>query len=129
MYTMKEASKITGLSYDTIKFYCNKGLVPHVQRDKNNYRVFDDKMISWLDSLSCLKKCGMSIAEMQQYLDYCLQGESSISQRQAMLQEKREVLVTQLKDIEESIAYIDSKEKFYTDVLEERIPYVSNLTV
>lgn len=129
MYTMKEASQITGLSYDTIKFYCNKGLVPHVQRDKNNYRVFDEKMIHWLDSLSCLKKCGMSIVEMQQYLDYCLQGEKSIPQRQTMLQEKRDILVAQLAEIEDSIAYIDSKEKFYTDVLEERIPYASNLTV
>lgn len=129
LYTMKEASQIVGLSYDTIKFYCNKGLVPNVQRDKNNYRVFDEKMVGWLDSLSCLKKCGMSITDMQQYLDYCLEGESSIPQRQAMLKEKRHILVAQLKQIEDSIAYIDSKQDFYNKVLAGEIPYVSNLTM
>ncbi|CYU53543.1 MerR family DNA-binding transcriptional regulator [Streptococcus suis] len=45
MYSMKEASQLTGLTYDTIKFYCNKGLVPNVKRDKNNYRVFDQATI------------------------------------------------------------------------------------
>ena len=129
LYTMKEAGQMAGLSYDTIKFYCNKGLVPNVQRDKNNYRVFDEKMINWLDSLSCLKKCGMSITDMQQYLDYCLEGESSIPQRQAMLEEKRNILVAQLKQIEDSIAYIDYKQDFYNKVLSEEIPYVSNLTM
>lgn len=129
LFTMKEASQITGLSYDTIKFYCNKGLVPNVQRDKNNYRVFDEKMVSWLDSLSCLKKCGMSIKDMQQYLAYCLEGEASIPQRQAMLAAERVKLVAHLKEIEDSIAYIDSKQAFYHAVLNSEIPYVSNLTM
>lgn len=25
---------MTGLTYQTLKFYCNEGLVPYVQRDK-----------------------------------------------------------------------------------------------
>ncbi|MFU7514536.1 MerR family DNA-binding transcriptional regulator [Clostridium sp. HCS.1] len=41
MYSMKETCAKTGLSYDTIKFYCNEGLISNVKRDKNNYRVFD----------------------------------------------------------------------------------------
>ena len=30
MYTMKEACRLTGLSYETLKFYCNQGLIPGV---------------------------------------------------------------------------------------------------
>ena len=33
MYTMKEVSDRTGLSYETLKFYCNQALVPNVRRD------------------------------------------------------------------------------------------------
>ena len=41
MYTMKDACDKTGLSYETLKFYCNQGLVPNVKRDKNNRRIFN----------------------------------------------------------------------------------------
>ena len=36
MYTMMEACRETGLTYQTLKFYCNEDLIPNVRRDKNN---------------------------------------------------------------------------------------------
>lgn len=129
MYSMKEASQLTGLTYDTIKFYCNKGLVPNVKRDKNNYRVFDQVTIEWLKSLSCLKNCGMSIAEMQEYLELCLQGQASLPERQKMLALKKDALLTQLKELEEAIDYIDSKQDYYQKVLDGKLTYHSNLMV
>lgn len=74
LHTMKQTCEKTGLTYDTLKFYCNEGLIPNVKRDKNNYRVFNDKDIAWINSLSCLKNCGMGILEMKEYLDLCLKG-------------------------------------------------------
>ena len=59
LYSMKETCNQTNMSYDTLKFYCNEGLIPNVKRDKNNYRVFDEHDIAWIKSLSCLKMCGM----------------------------------------------------------------------
>ena len=127
MYSMKEASQLTGLTYDTLKFYCNKGLVPNVKRDKNNYRVFDQATIEWLKSLSCLKNCGMSIAEMQEYLELCIEGPSSIPQRQLMLLNKKDTLIKNLQSIQKALKYIDDKQQFYDDVLDNKIEYVSNL--
>lgn len=127
MYSMQETYKKVGMSYQTLKFYCNQGLVPNVKRDKNNYRIFDDHDIEWIKALSCLKKCGMSIEEMKEYLDLCLQGESSIPQRKAILDIKRKKLVDSLNQIQESIDYIDWKQNFYDDVLSGKTKYYSNL--
>ncbi len=80
-YSMKETCQKVGLSYETLKYYCNEGLIPNVQRDKNNYRIFNDNNIAWINSLYCLKNCGMSIAEMKEYLALCLEGPSTIPQR------------------------------------------------
>lgn len=127
MYTMKEACTQTGLPYETLKFYCNQGLVPNVKRDKNNRRIFSDKDIAWIQSLTCLKNCGMSISEMKEYLALCLEGESSIPKRKEILKVKQEALREQMKQLQASIDYIDWKQGFYDDVLSGKTPYFSNL--
>ena len=127
MYTMKEACEKTGLSYETLKFYCNQGLVPNVKRDKNNRRTFDDRDVAWINSLNCLKNCGMSISEMKQYIELCLVGESSIPERKEILALKCEALVAQLQQVQDCIDYIDWKQGFYDDVLSGKTKYYSNL--
>ena len=67
-YTMMQVCRELGMTYQTLKFYCNQGLVPYVKRDKNNRRVFDEHDVEWVRSLTCLKRCGMSIEEMRDYL-------------------------------------------------------------
>ena len=127
MYTMKEACEKTGLSYETLKFYCNQGLVPNVKRNSKNYRVFDDRDIAWNNRLNCLRNCGMSIPEMKEYIDLCLEGESSIPKRKTILEEKRANLEQELKRIQDSIDYIDWKQGFYDDVLSGKTKYYSYL--
>ena len=89
MYTMKDVCRETGMAYETLKFYCNEGLIPNVKRNQNNYRVFDDRDVAWIKSLSCLKNCGMSIQEMREYIDLCLKGAASIPERKVILAKKR----------------------------------------
>lgn len=127
MYTMKETCAKTGLSYETLKFYCNQGLIPNVKRDKNNRRTFADRDVAWINSLNCLKNCGMSISEMKQYIDLCLIGESSIPERKEILARKREALIAQLQQVQDCIDYIDWKQGFYDDVLSGKTKYYSNL--
>ena len=127
MYSMKETCEQVGMSYQTLKFYCNEGLIPNVQRDKNNYRIFDENNINWIKSLVCLKKCGMSIDEMKAYLNLCLQGESSIPERKIMLNKKRKDLELKKKEIEDSLSFIDWKQNFYDDVLNGKTTYYSYL--
>ena len=127
LYSMKEVCRKTGMTYEALKFYCNQGLVPHVKRDANNYRVFDDRDVAWIESLGCLKCCGMSIQEMKDYVGLCEQGQSSISERKVFLDRKREQLLEHIRELEEAVRYIDWKQGFYDDVISGRTPYVSNL--
>lgn len=125
--TMMQACRELDMTYQTLKYYCNQGLVPNVQRDKNNRRVFTQQDVEWIRGLICLRKCGMSIDEMRQYMELCLEGEPSIPARRTMLEETRERLVKQIEELQGSIAYIDMKQKFYDDVEAGRVDYYSNL--
>ena len=127
IYSMKEISEITGLSYDTLKYYSNEGLIPDVKRDKNNYRIFDEKNIGWIKSLSCLKKCGMSNKEIKVYMKLCKKGISSISERKEILDKKLNELEKEIDRIRESIDYINFKKQFYDDVLSGKKEYFSYL--
>lgn len=127
MCTMKEVCNEVGMSYETLKFYCKEGLVPNVKRDKNNYRDFDERNIAWLKGLQYLRKCGMSIKDMKQYMNYCLQGPDTIPQRKIMLEETRKGLLDKINEINDCIDFIDDKQGFYDDVLDGKIEYVSNL--
>lgn len=127
IYTMTQACKETGMTYQGLKFYCNEGLVPNVKRDGRNRRVFDERDLAWIKGLSCLKDCGMSIKEMKKYLELCLKGTSSIPERKDMLDQKRARLAERIAVLKDSIRYIDAKQRFYDEVLSGKREYVSNL--
>ena len=127
MYTMMQVWRETDMTYQALKYYCNEGLVPNVKRDANNRRVFDERDVKWIKDLVCLKKCGMSIQEMKEYLELCMQGQKTIPQRKEMLARKQEALQSSIRELEDSISYIDWKQNFYDEVLSGKRPYVSNL--
>lgn len=127
MYTMMQVCREADLTYQTLKFYCNEGLVPNVKRDANNRRVFDERDLRWIKDLVCLKRCGMSIQEMREYLALCLDGESTIPERKRLLEKKQAALREQIRELQDSVEYIDFKQSFYDEVLSGKRKYVSNL--
>ena len=69
----------------------------------------------------------MSLVEIKEYLNLCLQGPSTIPQRQQILAIKKQDLIKKQQDLQKSIDFIDWKQNFYSDVLEGKTAYVSNL--
>ena len=127
IYSMKETCELTGLSYDTLKYYCNEGLIPNVKRNKSNYRIFNDNDINWIKNLLCLKNCDMGITEMREYIKLCLIGKDSIPERKKILDSKLQELECKKQEIQKSIDFVQRKQKFYDDVLSGKEKYFSYL--
>ncbi|MBQ7867188.1 MAG: MerR family transcriptional regulator [Clostridia bacterium] len=127
MYSMKEVCNKLNLNYETLKFYCNQGLLPTVKRDANNRRIFDDHDIAWLQSLLDLKKCGMNHEQIRMFIDLCAQGKETIPQRKAILVQKRHDLEQHIHEIHQTFAYIDYCIHWYDDMLDGKVPYHSDL--
>ena len=127
MYTMKETCEKVNMTYETLKYYCNQNLVPNLKRDKNNYRIFDERNIAWLEGLQCLRKAGMSVKDMKQYMEYCLEGKKTIQSRKAMLENTKRRLVDQIDNLKDSLKYIEEKQIFYDEVLSGKREYKSNI--
>lgn len=117
MYSMKEVCQMTGLSYETLKFYCNQGLIPNVQRDSGNRRVFTEYQIGQIHGLLCLKDCGMGVTEMKQYMGILTGENPDVPALKAMLARKQETLEETIRRAQESLKFIAWKQEFYDAVL------------
>jgi DNA-binding transcriptional MerR regulator len=126
MHTVKEAATITGLTEHAIRFYTDKGLVPSVQRNQNNIRMFDEESINWLHGIRCLKQSGMPIGVIKEYVDLCLKGDSTIPQRYVLMMEHKEAALAKLEEAKLHVAHLEEKTALYQAILEHRSPDTTN---
>lgn len=117
MLTVKEVAKLLNLTEHTIRFYTDKQLVPHLRRDKNNKRLFDNAAINWLLCIKHLRKCGMPVEEIKTYIDLCLEGDATIKERYEIMQKQKEIAKLQLEEAKQRAEYIEDKTNNYRDII------------
>ena len=67
-YSISEIADKMGLSVHTLRFYDKEGLLPFVERSSGGIRMFQESDIEWLQVIGCMKKAGMSIKDIRQYI-------------------------------------------------------------
>jgi DNA-binding transcriptional MerR regulator len=117
MYSVKEVSKLLGLTEHTVRYYTDKGLVPSLQRDKNNTRLFDEESINWLIGVKHLKQCGMAVDDIKSYVDLCLEGRSTIEERYEIIMNQKEIAQAQLEEAKQRAEYMEEKVNHYLDIM------------
>lgn len=122
MYTVKEISKLLDMSEHTVRYYTDMGLVPTLKHDKNGNRLFDENSKNWLIGIKNLRGSGMSIKAIKDYVDLCLQGESTLDKRYKIIIEQKAKIEKQLNEMKERYNYITNKSKWYLDIINHRIP-------
>lgn len=126
MLTVKEAALITGLTEHAVRFYTDKGLVPSVQRNQNNIRLFDEESINWLYGARCLKQTGMPLETIKLYVDLCLEGDSTVPQRNEIMMKYKEVALIQLEEAKKRVAHLEQKTIEYQAIMKEGIADTTN---
>ncbi len=67
-YTIKDISKMFGISIYTIRFYDKEGLLPFVMRNKSGNRVFTESDVGLFRTICCLKNTGMQLKDIKSIL-------------------------------------------------------------
>lgn len=110
-----EASEVTGLPADTIRFYEREGILDRIARGADGHRSFGPKDLRWLKTFERLRSTGMPLNEMKQYADLVRQGDVSLSARREMFEQHRLRLNEQQAKIEACRALIDDKIAIYSE--------------
>lgn len=95
MYTIGQVSEMFNLPVSTLRYYDKEGLLPGIKR-VSGIRRFGDKEIEALRVIECLKKSGLEIKQIKQFMQWCSEGSSTYPQR-------KELFETQKKQVEEEI--------------------------
>lgn len=95
MYTIGQVSEMFDLPISTLRYYDKEGLFPNLQRE-SGIRKFGETEIEALRVIECLKKSGLEIKDIKQFMQWCIQGCETYEQR-------RELFVKQMEKVENEI--------------------------
>ena len=87
MYTIGQVSEMFQLPVSTLRYYDKEGLFPHMTR-VSGIRKFSDTEIECLRMIECLKKTGMEIKEIKQFMEWCAEGASTYAQRKELFENR-----------------------------------------
>ena len=112
-YTIKEMSKLTGLPASTLRYYDSQGLLPSLRRDHNNIRIFSNDDYRTLRLIECLKKSGLSIRDIREFMDMLKKGDEALNGRLEIFHRRREILKNEMKNLQDVMRVIEYKCWYY----------------
>lgn len=84
-----------------------------MERSSGGIRIFRDSDREWLRIIGCMKKAGMPLKNIRQYIELALQGDDTIETRQRMFTHQRDVLRTQMEELQQTLETVEYKCWFY----------------
>lgn len=112
-YTVGEMAKLLGVPSSTLRYYDKEGLLPFVERSSSGIRMFHEKDYEWLQMIGCLKKAGMSLKDIRQYIHLAMEGDSTIEERLQLFYRQRELLQAQMEALQRTMDVLDYKCWYY----------------
>ena len=112
-YTIGEAAQRMHLSAPTLRYYDKEGLLPFVDRSAGCARMFKESDFEWLRLIECLKSTGMPIRDIKQFIDWYMEGDTTLPQRRDMFYERRRAVEAQIETLQATLDMIDYKCWYY----------------
>lgn len=112
-YTISEMAKRIGVAPSTLRYYDKEGLLPFVERSSGGIRVFKESDYEWLKVIECLKKTGMPLKDIREFILMAMQGDSTIDERLELIKKQRDEVSRQIKELQETMDTLNFKCWYY----------------
>lgn len=116
--TIKEVSEKFHITQDTLRYYEKIGMIPPVNRTSGGIRDYTEKDIGWVDMAVCMRKAGLPIEVMMEYVRLFGEGDTTIPARLELLIKQREELLNQRKQLDMTIQRLEYKISRYEKAVE-----------
>ena len=118
MYSIGQVAEMFGLPISTLRYYDKQGLFPNMER-VSGIRKFGDTEIEALRVIECLKKTGMEIKDIRQFMDWCVEGPSTYPQRKALFEEQRSHMEAELEQMNRTLDMLKFKCWYYEQAIKD----------
>ena len=112
MYSIGQVAEMFGLPISTLRYYDKQGLFPNMER-VSGIRKFSEAEIEALRVIECLKKAGMEIKDIRQFMDWCVEGPATYPQRKAMFEAQRAHMEAELEQMNRTLDMLKFKCWYY----------------
>ncbi len=129
-YSIGEVSEKLNIPASTLRYYDKHGLLPFVDRNENGQRSFKDNDLNFLEVISCMKKCGMSIKEIRHFIELCMQGDVTLNARYDLLEQEEASVVKQIDVLQKQLDFLHYKMWYFKTAIDagtEDIHMVSSI--
>ena len=107
LYTVGEMAKLLGIPTSTLRYYDKEGLLPFVERSEGGIRVFKDNDYEWLKIIDCLKKTGMPLKDIKEFILMAIQGDDTIDRRLELVKKQRILMQEKISEMQEMLDMLD----------------------
>ncbi|MGL5149838.1 MAG: MerR family transcriptional regulator [Clostridium sp.] len=112
--TIKEASEVSGVSVDNLRYYERIGLIPKVPRNSSGFREYDEVSLRWITFVLNFKRAGVSLEKIIEYVSLAQIGDETKAARREILLEAKGKLEESIRSTQESLDVVNYKlENFY----------------
>ncbi|WP_326949211.1 MerR family transcriptional regulator [Amycolatopsis sp. NBC_01307] len=112
--TILEASRRSGLSEPTLRYYEQIGLIGPVPRDPSSgHRRYDAAAMDVLDSLGCLRSAGLRVEDLRRYLDLLARGDAAAAEQRELFDHHAGRLEAEIERLTLRLEYLRLKARLW----------------
>lgn len=111
--TIAEVSRKYDITPDTLRYYERIGLIPPVPRTKGGIRDYDEESCGWIELMKCMRRAGVQIEALIEYVELFRQGDATLDARKNLLIEQRNHLISRMEDMQASLNRLNDKIEGY----------------
>ncbi|BCS89490.1 MerR family transcriptional regulator [Pseudodesulfovibrio sediminis] len=115
---ISELAQRLDVSPHTLRYYEKIGLIRDVDR-AGGRRVYTENALNWMRFILRLKQTGMPLKKIQRYSDLRHKGDSTLSERKAMLLSHRQDLEENINQLQSHLVALDQKIEIYETLEKE----------
>jgi DNA-binding transcriptional MerR regulator len=115
-----EVSERYNVTPDTLRYYERIGLLQPVARNDSGIRDYCENDIHRLEFIKCMRRAGLPIDVLIDYIHLLDQGDETIEARMELLQEQRVLLQLRIKEMQETLKVLDFKISLYGEAVQTK---------
>lgn len=118
MYTIGQVSKLFNLPVSTLRYYDKEGLFPNIKRS-SGIRQFSETELETLRVIECLKKSGLEIKDIKQFINWCSEGNKTYQQRRNLFEQQKKQVEAEIERLNHVLNMIKFKCWYYDEAIKD----------